>query len=130
VQALRVEWTENRVALVDSVEALDRLLDDLNEEARLKPFMAELQSANSDTMSIGLGRDVSVLSWVQASGDPPYFASKGAGDNRNAVEVFFYRGQWSEFPAWSTIPVGLAREAMRRFFRSGTLPENVTWVEV
>jgi hypothetical protein len=40
----RLEWGEDVGALVDSVEFLDRLLDDLDEQARERPLMAELIS--------------------------------------------------------------------------------------
>jgi hypothetical protein len=118
------------MAPVESVEELDRQLDDLEQKARLNPLMVDLVACNGDTLSIGLGQDVSVLSWVGASGDPPYYASKGNEATQGETIVFSYRDQWSEFPLWSAIPTALARDAMRQFFRTGTLPNNVRWEEV
>jgi hypothetical protein len=40
----RLEWGKDGGASVDSVETLDRLLDDLDEQARERPFMVELIS--------------------------------------------------------------------------------------
>lgn len=120
---------ESGVALVDSAAALDRLLDELAEQASAKPFMAELISPAGDSLALGLGREQSVLSWVSASQDPPYFASEGDRDAVGTV-VFFYRGDWSEFPCWSAVPAATARKTMREFFMTRKLPSGLTRVEV
>jgi hypothetical protein len=125
----RVEWREDGRAEVGSVQELDRLLDDLTQQAKKEPFMAELISPKGDSVAIGLGRDGSVLSWVQAGGDPPYYGSKGNPKASDLV-VFFYRGAWSEFPGSFVVPIAEAREAMRLFFESGQMPRNVDWEEV
>ncbi|HEV3163475.1 MAG TPA: Imm1 family immunity protein [Isosphaeraceae bacterium] len=126
---LRIEWEENGRADVASVEEVDRLLDDLAEQASERPFIAELISSAGDSLAIGLGREESILSWVQASGDPPYYASKGDPDSQGLV-VFFYRGHWSEFPRSFVVAIAAARKAMRLFFETGQRPTNVEWEEV
>jgi hypothetical protein len=125
----RIEWEENGRAEVASVEELDRLLDDLAEQARKRPFMVELISSAGDSLAIGLGREESILSWVQASGDPPYYASKGDPDSEGLV-VFFYRGHWSEFPRSFAVTIAAARKGMRLFFETELRPTSVEWEEV
>jgi hypothetical protein len=82
-----------------------------------------------DCISIGLGADRSVLNYVGASGDPPYFTSRGeqAGD---AFISFRFGGEWSEFPAHNSVPTSLARAAVRRFCETGKLPSEIDWEEV
>ncbi|HVS04634.1 MAG TPA: Imm1 family immunity protein [Candidatus Dormibacteraeota bacterium] len=125
----RIEWEENGRAEAASVEEVDRLLDDLAEQARERPFIVELMSSAGDSLAIGLGREESILSWVQASGDPPYYASKGDRDSQGLV-VFFYGGRWSEFPRSFAVGIAAARKAMRLFFETGQRPTNVEWDEV
>jgi len=124
----QLAWGEDGAAGVESVDDLDRHLDDLTERAREKPFLAELALANGDSLAIGLGRDESILSWIQGSHDPPYYVSQGDPEAEGVV-VFNYGGQWSEFPKWSLVPIAEAREAMRHFVRTGHRPTNVAWVE-
>jgi immunity protein Imm1 of predicted polymorphic toxin system len=41
-----------------------------------------------------------------------------------------YRGDWSEFPPESGLPVDDAHAALRQFFETEALPDNLTWREV
>jgi hypothetical protein len=125
----RVEWENDGRAEVASVEQLDRLLDDLTEQARPRPFMAVLISGTGDSLAIGLGRKESVLSWVSATGDPPYHGSNG-DPSATGLVVFFYGGSWSEFPRSYAVPVADARAAAREFFETGVRPNQVGWEEV
>lgn len=125
----RVEWGKDGASVVDSVAELDELLDTLAEQAHDTPFMAELISPTGDSLALGLGLERSALSWVSANQDPPYFASKGDSKAEGTI-VFHYRGDWSEFPCWSTVPTSAARQAMREFFTTNELPSGVAWEEV
>jgi hypothetical protein len=66
---LKVQWNFSCEQTVASVEDLDSLLDQLH--AQGQPVMAVIESANGDSLAIGLGRILSVLNFVPASGDPP-----------------------------------------------------------
>jgi hypothetical protein len=125
----RIEWGESDGEWVTTIEELDRLLDALVLQAADRPFVVELISPKGDTLSVGLGLKESVLSWVPAGGDPPYFTSEGNLQADGTV-VFFYRGDWSEFPRWSAIPVEAAREAVSEFWHTGQRPTSVKWEEV
>jgi hypothetical protein len=130
-QPMTLAWGTDGSAAVETVEELDRELDKLTREAeRDDPFVAELVSPEHGTLSIGLGRPETVLSYVPASQDPPYYASRGAGGTDGYVE-FFFQGSLSEYPRESAVPIDVGREAMRRFFeRPHALPANVEWQEV
>lgn len=69
------------------------------------------------------------MSWVHASKDPPYYASKGNPKAEGTI-VFFYRRDWSEFHRWSAVPVADALAAMREFFETGERPTTMEWEEV
>jgi len=125
----RLVWGESGTVPVDSIDDLDRRLAELAKEAKSRPFIAELIATNGNCVSMGLGREESVLSWVQASKDPPYYASKGNPKAEGTI-VFFYGGDWSDFPRWSTVSATDALAAMREFFETGERPTTVEWEEV
>jgi hypothetical protein len=129
IRRQRVEWGEDDGAWVSSVQELDWLLDDLARTAADKPFVVELISHEGDSMSVGLGSEESVLSWVSADGNPPYYASRGNREAEGTV-AFFYGGSWSEFPKWSAVPMAEARAVMRQFFQTGERPASIDWEEV
>lgn len=126
----RVTW-DNEERLVASIGDLDALLDELHAEAvRGQPILVSVErSDNADSLSIGLGRDVSVLNYVSATGDPPYFSTCG-GPLEDRTVHFMFMGDWSEFPLKNTIPLEAARRAMRHFWQTGALSPDVEWEEV
>jgi hypothetical protein len=125
----KVVWGEDGEAVVAGVDELDELLDRLAREAESgDPFVVELVADDGATLSMGLGRPLSVVDYVSASLDPPYFQSVGQ-DGHDEPLVFYYRGEWSEFAPESAIPTEQARAALRRFIESQSLPDNINWEE-
>jgi hypothetical protein len=123
-----VGWEENEV-VVGSMQELDALLDRITGEAEATelPMIAVLGREDGSTLSIGLGRPYSVLSFIDASHDPPYFMSRG--EERSDPVAFVFSGEMTEFPPWSAIPTEQAREGIRHFFETGELSPKVDWVE-
>jgi hypothetical protein len=122
-----LSWAENQSAPVSTAEELDQRLDALDEQARdSQPFVAELVRPDGAVLSIGLGRDASVLNY-SASADPPSFTSCDPDGGQNGTIVFHYYGHWSEFPADAAVPMDDAREAVRSFFADGQRPSNIAW---
>lgn len=123
----RLEW-ETTQTEVRSVADLDQALDRLTAEAKAtRPFVAQLFAADGTSLAMGLGRDSTVMSYIPANLDPPYFHSVGTQDGE--ALVFYFGGDWSEFPGKQALPMNEAREAMRRFFANPSLPANIEWEE-
>ncbi|SNY62956.1 Imm1 family immunity protein [Paractinoplanes atraurantiacus] len=100
-------------------------------DAGRRPLIAEVVHENGDSLLVGLGREISVLSYVGASKNPPYFSSRGSSRSQDGeAVVFFYFGHWSEFPASATVSAEEAVEAARFFIECGELSPRVDWVEV
>jgi len=125
-----LEWgVDGRVAVGD-VEELKRLLESLRQQAgRTEPFVVELFLDSGDALGMGLGRPVSLLCFVSASKEPPFFISRGdpaltPGD----YVVFSYGGEPTEFPATAAISSDSALSAMIEFFETRKLPESIGWV--
>jgi hypothetical protein len=70
-----------------------------------------------------------VLSYTPASLDPPYFASPGHQASDQLL-VYNYAGEPTEFAVRQAVPISAAREAFRRFFATGTLPDTIEWEDV
>lgn len=77
---------------------------------------------------MGLGRDKTVLSFTSSSQDPPYFHSLGPDEDGDDL-IFFYYGDWTEFPRRQSVPFAKGREAMRHFFQEGSLLDSIQWEE-
>ena len=125
----KARWAEKPEVAIGTVEELDRLLDQLQQENIPSPVLVtvELQSSG-DSLSIGLGRKESVLNFVSGSGNPPYWSSVGEHEEDEAVG-FNFMGELSEIPLRHLIPLDLARQAVRDFVRTGKLSQIVKWEE-
>ena len=126
-----VSWNGGHNHIEDESQLLT-LLDELD---RSQPpdahDMADILPDGSETtLTIGLGRDETVLSLTPVSGDPPYFASKGDSAAQGFV-VFFYGGSYSEFPRSYAIPNSVGREVAASFVANGgQRPTEINWEEV
>jgi len=125
----RLVWNENGEAEVGSVAELDALLDELGQEGKAEPFIVELVGEDGGSLAMGVGSPVTVLNYVPASLDPPYQQSKGKAQGGRAL-TFSYRGEWSEVPPDSGVPVEDGRAALRQSLETGELPSNIRWQEV
>ena len=64
---------------VNSRADLDALLDEIAAESERdkKPRLVSVNLPDGTSLALGLGRRESVLQFVSASADPPYFTSRG-----------------------------------------------------
>lgn len=122
-----LSWGDDEKAPIRSVQELDERLDALDRQAEAsQPFIAELVRPDGAVLSLGVGREYSVLNY-SASPDPPYYTSHSADGGEAATVVFYYYGHESEFPGDAAVPMSDAREAARRFFVDGQRPDNLDW---
>jgi len=125
----KAQWKSDYEWQGSSPAELDAILDDLHTKCdRNQPILAAVESINGDTLTIGLGSELSLLSFVQGNGKPPYLSSVG-NCHEDGVSVFYYMGEWTEIPKRRLIPLPLARQAMRSFIVTGKIPNNVNWEE-
>lgn len=115
---------------VDSLDAVERRLDQLQEKFRSgEPTLVTVVRANTgDSLSIGLGAELSVLNFVRGDKNPPYFTSAGTTNADGAIS-FRFGDEWSEYPLRAGVSIDRARAAVRRFCETGELSEIVTWEE-
>jgi hypothetical protein len=126
-QVTTVSGEDAREVPVRTVEELDAELDRLDRETpEDRPLMAEIVRPEGPSLTIGLGRDHSVVTYI-ASDAGPYFTSHSGDSSRAGTVAFYYGGHESEFLADAAVPVEDAREAARLFFADGERPDNLDW---
>lgn len=126
-----MKWTlqieESRTeAAVDGERLRQRLLQ-LHEQARTEPFFAMLNAPDGASLAVGLGRDLSVLSYTAPGGWPARHAQSGT-----AIEGFVsykYFGHFSEMPARCAVPFAAALDAVIEFFNYQRLSAELEWVD-
>ncbi|WP_164842324.1 Imm1 family immunity protein [Actinoplanes solisilvae] len=128
----KIKWRDDEDGhLVSCEEEFRHTLAEAEQDAARMPLIAEVILDDGDCLAIGLGREVSVLSYVGASKMPPYFSSQGSARVRDGEGVVFhYYGHWSEFPPSAAVPIAEAVEAVRYFCRHGKLSPLMNWAEV
>jgi len=116
----------------DDENALDSILDRVTHE--INPDLPQgivVERLNGDALTVLLGAPQSFVSFVAASGNPPYFVSLGDPTAEGVITFYVDGNHHSETLARYAIEVSEAREAVREFVRMSVgLPRTVTWTEV
>ncbi len=128
-----VKWESLVGAEIGSLGALDETIDRLQRKAEeASPIIVEVQRADGEILSIGLGREEAVLSFTAASGNPPYYVSSSgwqAGENEDILDYDFY-GHRAEIRRRYLVPMQQARDALRFFWETGERTKDIIWEEV
>ena len=113
---------------VASLDDIECLLDEIHCKAFRgeAPLVTVERQLGGDSLTIGLGRDISILSYISEDNNPPYLVSVGKMQGDEVI-VFRFMGDWSEFSIKNGIPIRVARAAMSYFCRTGKLSESVQW---
>jgi hypothetical protein len=110
---------------VMSPEQLMRWLVDLHDHSRQSPVIAMLNSPAGSCLAIGLGHDLSALSFIDAGGWP---AKHVIGDeDRSDMIAYSCFGAHSEVPARHAVPIATAIRAAVEFFTVGQPPGSLVW---
>lgn len=120
---------ERDPGFVTNANDLDTLLDRLSLDPvyLAAPPLVEIVSADERRMlDIGIANpDHSVLIWHDDDADE-VMASLGTISAAAAV-AFDFGGTWTTMPRDATVPVEVARQAVREFIRTGQRPTAVDW---
>jgi hypothetical protein len=131
---LSVTIREGQPALiVHSQSDLDRAVSAAVEESKRRGYLGliDLEASGGNTLSIVIGSDETVLSFVHGHGNPPYYASRGATDAIDPVlTCFLHFGHHTEFPRRHVISMAQGINAAREFLGVNELPKAIAWDEV
>lgn len=87
----KIKWRGDEDGhLVTCDEEFRHAFSEAEQDAARQPLIAVVTVDDGDSLSIGLGREVSVLSYVGAAGNPPYFSSQGSVRVRDGEGVVFH----------------------------------------
>ena len=127
---MRVQWSANESAEVPSPDALERLIDVLHDESSAgRPRLVEVVHRSGDILTIGVGRNKALLSFVPASKNPPYYVSVGCRERGAEMVTYDFYGESTEFPSRFLIPMQDARRALKLFAETGALSKEINWEE-
>jgi hypothetical protein len=107
-----------------SLSELDAELDRLTAQCHEKPMIVEVIDAGGNSLSIGLGRDKTLVHLVPTAG--PYLASVG-DVSAPGTSVFYFHGEWTEVRQSQLIPIPAARNAVRHWYMTGELTSDIRW---
>jgi hypothetical protein len=126
-----VHDAENAVRVL-MVTELDRVIHMACEEARALKILniISLQAANGNDLSLVVGGDYTVPSFVYGHHNPPYYARRGTQACTHTV-MTCYVGlvHHTEFPRKYIIAFEKGAIAAHEFAESGTLPQSIEWIE-
>jgi len=126
-----VHDAEERVR-VSTASELDAVINMACEEARAQKMLniVFLEAANGNVLSLVVGGDDTVLSFIHGHRNPPYFASRGAEASTHPV-MTCYVGlvHHTEFPRKYIIPFEKGLIAAHEFAESEVLPQSIEWIE-
>jgi hypothetical protein len=116
---------------IETAIELKKTLENIHQNTQL-PIFAQLFSLSRRSMAIGLGYEMSVLSYHEDIDGPYYcslnkqFLDKPYSKNEIAVD-FYYFGADSEISERNFIDVNLAIESMCFFLENNDRPVNILW---
>jgi Immunity protein Imm1 len=121
-----LSWDEKATEVpVRSEGELLARLHDIPSEAGDTPPLVTLSTPDGGALTIGLGREYSVVNDIRSVNEPDWISRGTLGPDESPV--FYFHGHYSEFAPGSAVSVDEAVEAMLRFFRTGRRPENLEW---
>jgi hypothetical protein len=126
-----VSWRKTEAAA--SIAEMDAILDSIAKEVSpALPQAIDVARSNGDTLSIVLGAtEGSILSFVAANQDPPYFVSLRDPTAEGIFTFYVCLDHHTEALASSVVPEAIARQVMREFVSlSHGLPDSINWAEV
>jgi hypothetical protein len=125
----QVRWRDGVPETVYTIEELDVLLDQLHSQnVENHPIWVSINGSFGD-LSIVLGYDQSVLSFIYPDGNPPYLVSNNNSNDHSEIDCFF-AGHHSPISSNNLIPMNTARQAIRTFTEHHALTVDIRWSEV
>jgi hypothetical protein len=121
---VKLFWGIDRTVEVASQDEFSSLLDKLADEARARGMIVQAIHNNGRTLAIGVGREVSVLTFFDGLGHS--FTSVGNRQREDYLN-FDFGGEVSELMGAKAVPIALARSAAKEFFDTGSRPGCLEW---
>lgn len=124
---VEVTWGNNSREEVDSIDALDVLLDRLDTESRADDLPNTVHvEVGEAAMMITVGSSISHVEFY-SQGQAPLVVSCFEPDVDDDPVTNMYLGSYTEIERSGYMDYLVAREGMRQFIRTGARPTNIRW---
>jgi hypothetical protein len=125
-----MNWTlqieEQNSEPIVAAEQLSLRLNQLHEFSKGDPLFAVVNAPDGSTLAVGLGRELSVLSYTAPGGWPAKHVISNNADER--LLSYRFLGHFSEIPASYAVPLEEAISATVEFFKTGgKLSNQLNW---
>jgi hypothetical protein len=125
----QIQWKDNERHSAGSIDEVNSLLDAVHQENAHSGRLVQIANESGETLMVGLGNPMSVLTYAPAEGWPSKSSRNAeAIDNGEAIG-FFMGSHWSEMPKNYAVPVEQAREAVTYFCERGELSPSIEWID-
>jgi hypothetical protein len=113
-------------SVAQTIEELDQRLNEIYQRHGVKPILVELSSDTFGAALVGMSDDYMTIELLNATED---VHARAIADDPVAVKhvIFSYAGQDTEVRAPYLVPLQKGRQAIRTWFRSGELSNDVHW---
>ncbi|ARU54286.1 immunity protein Imm1 [Oleiphilus messinensis] len=127
---VKAQWTDWNQTFRKEVSTYDeaRTIIDRLKKTIDPPAMVEFFDNSKRAIAIGIGRNVSVVTY-QDSLDPPYLISLGERE-QPGTEWFCYGNEESEYLGRNLVSITLADNALKCFFTSNERPSVLKWEQL
>lgn len=133
MSAVRIAVHENQSELVASSFAeVESILNTAAHEARdhNKLNIVYMTAENGNSLSVVVDSNDTVLNFMYAHLNPPYYVSRGPAPNDDPVlTAFIGLEHHTEYPRQWVIELENGMLAIQEFVESGGLPKSIAWVE-
>jgi hypothetical protein len=117
---------------VSTMAELNRVIHIACDEARVRKMLniISLEAVSGNTLSLVVGGDDTVLSFIHGHQNPPYFASRGAeGVTHPIMTCYVGLVHHTEFPRKYVVPFEKGLIAAHEFAECESLPQSIDWIE-
>lgn len=105
------------------------MLDAVHQEHADSGRLVQIVNESGDTLMVGLGKQLSVLTYAPAEGWSSKSSRSGDAIDDGEAIGFFMGSHWSEMPKCYAVPVEHAREAVTFFCERGELLPSIEWAD-
>ncbi|HOV27234.1 MAG TPA: Imm1 family immunity protein [Pseudobacteroides sp.] len=125
----KLEDGEKKICDINSEEELEKCLIDIQRNLKEQNKIVILVSPTGEFMYIGISNKYTFLNYHNADDTPPYYSSVGEYEDSEEVIEYYLNDYLFEVSMRNCIIFGTMLLVVKRFFRTGILPDSIKWEE-
>lgn len=123
-----ISWARDEYVEIDTLENTEEHLDRLTELAieQGMPLSVQIALTSGTSLQLTVGCLESHVEYYSATGSPLISVCRGPWASNEYI-TFNFLGEESGIEKMYCVPIGDAREAVRRYFQTRNRPDNIAW---